>query len=272
MFNKFAAPLIVVFALACAGPVLADALPTEHQVYEAARTGHLTEAERMIDQVVRERPQSAKAHWVAAEVYARAGDVARARQELSRAEQLEPGLPFVKNPEAVRALKRELSQGSGSVHLLPGSAPARSSFPWVPILIVVLVVGVLWAVLRRRSAPAAYPQYAGASPGVGSGPVGTPGVGVPGAGPVVGGGSGLMGSLATGLAVGAGVAAGEELVRHALEPERHEGYVPPPKNENPDADNSDMGGADFGVSDPSSWDDNSGGSFGGDGGGGDDWT
>jgi hypothetical protein len=82
-----------------------------------------------------------------------------------------------------------------------------------------------------------------------------------------------MGALGTGLAVGAGVAAGEELVRHVLEPGR-EGYVPPPPPENyvDPSINSDMGGNDFGVSDPGSWDDNSGGdSFGG-GSGGDDWT
>jgi hypothetical protein len=87
---------------------------------------------------------------------------------------------------------------------------------------------------------------------------------------VVAGGSGILGGLASGLAVGAGIAAGEELV-HGFE-NRHDGSGAPiaPDTNQPPA-NSDLGGPDFGISDPGGgWDDGGGGGSSGDDGGG--WT
>ena len=70
--------LMIFFALACSAPAFAANDPTIGQVYEAANSGHLDEAQQMMSQVLRDHPQSARAHYVAAEVYARAGDSARA--------------------------------------------------------------------------------------------------------------------------------------------------------------------------------------------------
>jgi hypothetical protein len=74
------------------------------------------------------------------------------------------------------------------------------------------------------------------------------------------------------LAVGAGIAAGEELVRHAFESNHGVGTGAPVAPETPVGPaNSDMGGPDFGVSDPGGgWDDGGGASSGDDSGG--DWT
>jgi hypothetical protein len=84
-----------------------------------------------------------------------------------------------------------------------------------------------------------------------------------------------MGSLGTGLAIGAGVAAGEELVHHVLDSDRPGGIVSS-ANAAEGAytpQNDDMGGQDFGVNDGSSWSDSSdsGGSFDSNVSG-DDWT
>jgi hypothetical protein len=92
-----------------------------------------------------------------------------------------------------------------------------------------------------------------------------------------GGGSGIMGSVASGLALGAGVAAGEELVEHMMGGGSHSGgggFVPPAQAEPMPDPNADMGGNDFGVNDPGSWDDGGGGGGwdDGGGGGGGDWT
>ena len=82
-------------------------------------------------------------------------------------------------------------------------------------LFMILVAGavVLWLLLRRRAAAMGYPQYPGQYPGA---PPGMPPMGYGPAGYMPGGGSGIMGSVASGLALGAGVAAGEELVDHML--------------------------------------------------------
>jgi hypothetical protein len=263
------------FALAGAPALAADADPSVAQIYDAARAGHLDQAQQMIEQVLKDHPTSSKAHYVQAELYAREGNPGLARSELARAEQLDPGLTK-ENPRSVAELRGELGlvHRTGERPLLTGAAPAPH-FPWVTIVILALVVGVFWMLFRRRT----YAQYpAGAPMGApgGYGPGGYPGG--PGgggyAGPGGGGiGSSVAGGLAGGLAAGAGIVAGEELAHHFLDGGQRPGV--PPQNEdaswNQNA-NGDMGGNDFGVNDPSSWDDSSGGGDSGGGGGGDDWT
>ncbi len=253
----------------------ADADPSVQQIYEAARSGHLDQAQQMMNQVLRDHPESSKAHYVQSELYAREGNLGLARSELTRAEQLDPGLTK-ENPRSVQELKAEL----GLVRRNGGSfggvaiAPAAPHFPWGTVVILALVVGVFWMLFRRRSVyPAQYPSGT-ASGAYGPGGYAGPGPGYGGPGGVAGGGIGsnIAGGLAGGLAAGAGIVAGEELAHHFLDGDRRQ-ELPPAGDDsswgsggNP---NPDMGGSDFGVNDPGSWDDGSGG---GGGGGGDDWT
>jgi hypothetical protein len=260
-------------AVSFSAPVLADAAdPTVHQIYEAAEAGHFDQAQQMMDQVLRDHPKSAKAHYVQAELYAKEGKTALARAELGQAEELEPGLPH-ENARSVQELKSQLGMGVRTVqtpHVIGMTpAPVASHFPWGTALIVVLAVGALWMLFRRRS----YSQYPvggapvmGGGPGTYGGPAGYGG----GVAPMGGGlGSGIAGGLASGLAVGAGVVAGEELAHHFLDGGAREGTVIPPgeHNDSQQSNNSDMGGTDFGADDAGSWDDSGGG-----GGGGDDWS
>jgi Tfp pilus assembly protein PilF len=90
----------------------ADAEPTVDQVYQASRVGHLEEAQQMMNKVLRAHPDSAKAHYVQAELYAKEGHRDMARSELARAEQLKPGLPEIE-PSSVRELKRKLGLPGG---------------------------------------------------------------------------------------------------------------------------------------------------------------
>jgi uncharacterized protein len=283
-------PWILLLAVVVGGPVLAAPSddPTVHQIYQATQAGHLAQAEQMVNEVLQDHPKSARDHYVAAEVYARAGDFATARRELSAAESLEPGLAFAQS-QSVAALRAELSQsrflpreaqpyGVYAPRVRPGN-----SVPWGLVLVIVAGIVIVWALVRRRMQPGnVYPQYPGQPMG-GVGPMGMGGGVVPpypyGAGP--GSGGGLMSSLGTGLAVGAGVAAGEELVRHVLGGSQGGGVIPPANAgeiEDPSQLNPDMGGQDFGVSDgnsaddgSASWDDGAGGGDFGTGGG-DDWT
>jgi uncharacterized protein len=278
--RKATAAVMLVFVAAVSGVGhAADADPSMSQVYDAARTGHIAEAQQMMNQVLRDHPQSARAHYVAAEVDAKAGNVAAARQELNIAQSLEPGLAFAQ-PAAVAALRSELAQGTTRYVGIPASTP-HTNFPWLPVLLIGGGLAIVWMFVRARARqvviPAQYPGSAGYPGGyVGGMPMGGPmggGVGFPG---VVGGGSGLVGGLASGLAVGAGMAAGEELVRHVFEGDRAMGQVAPEREfiEPAPDPNAAMGGNDFGVSDASSWDDSSSSSWddaGGSGGGG-DWT
>lgn len=272
MFKRITLPLSALLLFACALPALA-ADPTPAQVYQAARSGNLAEAQQMIGQVLRDHPRSGQAHYVAAEIDARAGNYGQARQELRTAQSLEPGLPFA-NPRSVRELEQQLGEAAAPAGgLLPAQVVGvRHSSRFGLFLLLIGGAVVLWLVLRRRAAAMGYRQYPGQYPGNAPpdgyyGPGGYPSGYMPGGG----GGSGIMGSIASGLAVGAGVAAGEELVEHMLHGGSNAGaggFVPPAEAGQLPDPNADMGGNDFGLNDPGSWDDGGGGGGWDDGGGG----
>ena len=105
--------IALVLALSSRGRAGAAAEPTMHQIYEAATTGHLDKAQEMITQVLANHPKSAKAHWVQAEVYAKANKTNLARSEVREAERLNPGLTEI-SAKAVRQLKTELGLIEGA--------------------------------------------------------------------------------------------------------------------------------------------------------------
>lgn len=274
-------PGALLIILAFALPALA-ADPTPAQVYQAARSGNLAQAEQMIAQVLRDHPQSSQAHYVAAQIDARAGNLGLARRELQTAESLKPGLPFA-SPNSVQELQQQLGEAPLTTTILRPVRVMSHTAHLGLFLILICAAIVLWLVLRRRAAQMGYAQYPGQYQYPGSVPPGMP----PGYGPggypggyMPGGGSGIMGSVASGLALGAGVAAGEELVDHLMGggSKPGGGFVPPAQAAPMPDPSADMGGNDFGLDDPGSWDDGSGGGGAGggwdDGGGGDGggWT
>ncbi len=177
---------------------VAQAEPTLNQVYEAARSGRLDQAQSMMKQVLAAHPNSARAHFVEAELLAQQGRLDAARASLANAERLAPGLPFA-SASAVEGLRSRLSGGglnglSGVGPRTYGSAPASgrdgrdtprsspaspSSAPasgslfggWLmPILLVGGGIAVFLMMRRRRSAAAA--SQAAAYPGAYNAPQG----------------------------------------------------------------------------------------------------
>ena len=260
--------------LALLGPAFAQGEPTIDEIYQAANAGRLKDADRMIGQVLQKHPNSAKAHYVKAELAARESDAAVAREELATAERLAPGLPFAK-AEAVAALRSEVSRARHADPAPAAIAPAPAPTRQVPTAMIAVVFAAaaagLYVFLRRRQAPAeatgmAQPWGAASADPGGSYSMGGPAPGAypPGAyrPPVQPGlGSTLGRGLATGLAMGAGMVAAEEIGRrmfdhHGQQASPHASGVLP-ENERGLLDpgvNADMGGQDFGINDPGSWD------------------
>lgn len=288
MFGKLIPKLIFAGALlACSSAWAAD--PSVDQIYQAAKAGNYTQAQSMMDQVLRDHPNSAKAHFIQAELFAKEGKLSAARGEFQKAQQIDPNLSFAK-PAAVQELKSALSGGSARAGGHPVQANGGVHVPWGPLLGGLAVLLVILMIIRARSqrvivepGPAAGWRPAGpGGPGSPGGPVMPgggygPGYGAP---PAAGGGmgSGILGGLATGAAVGAGMVAGEALM-HKVMGGGNQQQVPVDTNnglvQNDPGANYDMGGNDFGVNDAGSWDDNSGGSSwdsGGGGGSDDDWS
>lgn len=286
------------------GLVMAQSEPTLNQIYATAQAGKLDQAQMMVQQVLVSHPNSAKAFFVQSELYARQGNLAKARDALTTAEKLAPGLPFAKTASvqslrAQLATKSELS-GGASTHpaaLRPAYDtapvfPAKSSSSWLlPLLLAVGVIGLGYVLFRKKQpepfaqqpgfdnpigrngpqtfgsavgttpyATPAYPSQGGLSGpqtfGMGNNSMAAP---PPAYGQMPGSGLGgrIMGGVATGLAMGAGVMAAEAIGRNLMG-----GHTQPvnPTNTLTNNDfqaldvNPDMGGTDFGINDSSSWD------------------
>ncbi|MBU6439521.1 MAG: hypothetical protein KGJ03_16510 [Betaproteobacteria bacterium] len=269
-----AAALLAGVATAQAAPA---AVPSIHDVYTAASTGHVAQARREIDQVLAAYPGSAKAHYVSARVAALQGDWPMASRELGKAQSLDPGLGFERR-DTLQAFTQQVAAHAGR------AAPARRGFPMgaLGIALVVLALIVLWAVYRASRRPPVqmmapgWPGTPGA-PGQAPYPPGYPpqpmGQAPYGAYPPGAQGSGILGAVGTGLAVGAGMAAGQMVVDKLFD---RGGSVLPDAQAAPPM--ADPGAAlpndqDFGISDPGSWtDDSSSGSWGDDSSGSDNWS
>ena len=278
-------PWVVAAAMLGMGAAMAQSEPSLAQVYEAAQSGQLDKAQTMMQQVLVAHPNSAKAHFVQAELSARQGNLSRAQEELQTAEKLAPGLPFAK-PEAVQHLRGQLAAKTASPstsltsagnHAVANAAPATptTSFPWGMALGLGAAAVALYLVVNRRKT--ATPQAPGYGAGNGlsgpqnfgmgnapASPYAQPGYGQA---PVAGSGMGsrIAGGLATGLAVGAGMMAANAIGKTLMgdEDRGHRadnsgsssgftGYEPSPQN-------ADMGGQNFGIQDAGGWDDAGGG-------------
>ena len=240
---------------------------TMHQVYLAAEAGKFNEAQSMMDKVLHDHPNSAKAHYVEAELLAKQARYTGAQDELNIAERLQPSLSFTK-PQALEKLKAQIAQthpANQSVTNHNNQPASNNGTPWGMILLMVSLISFIYLAAKWMSSrnptltPANnYPNNTNQQPYINAGP--TPMATQSGGGL----GSTIMSGLATGAAVGVGMVAGEALMHHFTDGDHNNsGLINSAQANNELVDQNDMGGTDFGIADNSSWDDNSGS---------DDWT
>jgi tetratricopeptide (TPR) repeat protein len=264
-FSNLFVSLFAASLFLCSGLALAE--PTLPEVSQAIQSGQLGKADAMMREVLQNHPNSAKAHYIASELYLKEGKLDAARNAFIQAENLAPGLPFVQ-PDSVQKLQAQLRVGTSSVATNAGAESIFTS-PIFWVLIAILVAGIVFF-MRKRPQPvqvynapsAAYPS----APGTPGSPAGYPPSYPPAAQGGMGGG--LMGSLATGAALGAGMVAGQALASHLM------GGNNQPNSGNASNGFNQVGGpapdaANFGVNDASSWDDGGSGSWDDSSGGGD---
>ena len=271
------------------------------EVEAAIRQGNYTLAEQELRQAITEHPQSAKAHYLLAQVLAHEGNIGDAQKEAGQAKAIDPKISFT-DPAKFNRFQAELNQAmapstgvrrpAASAREVPyaaveqpAAAQPRSSgsiWPWV---IGAVIVVLLFGWFRRRQQGVmnnpGYGQQGYGAPGpqnpYGNGPYPPPGYQQ---GPQ--GGSGIGGSILGGLAGGViGAAAVNAYENHERREEEQRGDFQSGNNFAPSAPDSQDQAYDQLRNQPidtgnndDSWDDNSGGggdSF--DGGGGDDsWS
>ena len=200
------------------------ALPSLDAVQAEVGKGNYAQAEQMMREVVAAKPNSARAHYVYAEILAHDRRFDEAAEQAQLARQIDPALSFTQPAkfkafadllEREQAAARRAATASNERAAAPmvreaAPAPASGGVPgWIWVLGIGIVGFAAWRLFgARRPAPYAAAMapaapMAGAAPGYGPGYGAGPAYGQPGMQP--GGGSGLLG---TGLAVAGGVAAG----------------------------------------------------------------
>ncbi len=185
----------------------------------------------MMAEVIAAKPESAKAHYVYAEMLAHNGNFTEARAEAARARQIDPAVKFT-TPEKLQAfellLQREQAPQT-KIRATPTAfqptqlqaAPASSGIPsWVWLAGLAAIGFFLWRSFSRSQAmrgPVAGTGSAMAASGpFNAGPPGIP-PGAPAYGPGMPQASAGSGMLGTGLAVAGGVAGGmllDEMLHH----------------------------------------------------------
>ena len=224
----------------------AQSTPSPRDIQALIANGQTGAALADLHDAIQAHPDSGVAWYLTAEAQDEAGNESAARTALANAEHFAPGLPFAR-PDSVAALRNHLAGAP--------VAPVRHGFGVSPLVIAIGVFVVLFLVmrgfLRRRFmppqagyGPGGYPGQPGPfGPGPGGTPYGQAPYGQAPYGQPMGGGLGS--SIVTGLAAGAGFAAGERIVDGLMDGNR--GNVPFDPNQNigpmptPDRDDGLMG-------------------------------
>jgi tetratricopeptide (TPR) repeat protein len=287
---------------------MAFALPAPKDIEQAVQAGNYQQAETLVREVLREKPESAKAHYQLGEILARQSRMPEAHKALVRAQELDPALKFTNQPEKFRDLfartgapapgatvssglqstpvaTPSTGQSSNNAQQRPAAAEGiGSSIPMSYVWIGLIAVGILAFLLVRNTRNSSQPQptaaygnalatAGGPQRGFGGQPGGFGGQAGyggygPGAAPNSGPGA-MTGAVVGGLA---GVAAGYALSK-ALEDNHHDAGQQSLHN-SPASDQfqpmSSAPSQDFGAFDSGAGDSwDSGGDS--SGGGGDDW-
>lgn len=217
----------------------AFALPTSQAVQDAVKAGNYTQAESMMQEVVTAKPQSAKAHYVYAEILAHDAKFDEAARQAKQAEMLDPAIGFT-DPEKFRSfektLQREQAAPAPTAAVQPpvAYAPAQQAGTGLPGWVwgagVALIAFLIFRAVTRRAAMQAPAGAAYANGGLapqagygGGAGYGQPGYGQPGYGQPGYGGAPGGGLLRTGLAAAGGLAAGM-LVEKMIDDHRGNDY------------------------------------------------
>jgi len=249
----FAAPLLFAQAAAAKEPTIRD-------IYQTAQNGKLDEAQGMIDEVLKAHPNSAKAHFVKAELDGKQNHYAHAELELKQAESLQPSLSFAQ-PEAVQQLKARIAnwrekraaqlaqaQATAPTPLPLPTSGQSSRFGLNNLLVIAGLLLVIFFLMQMIRTQRMRKDFHLQSLHSGTHTDENPHYG-----------TGILPTLATGAAVSIGAAASEALAHRFLDNNGNEDsqigndFVPIEDSEKETPDR-EMDGEDFNLTDSSDWD------------------
>src|ERR1700743_245499 len=103
--------------------VSALALPSVNEVQAAVKAGDFPKAESMMQEVVADKPQSAKAHYLYAEILAHDAKFADAAAQARKAREIDPALSFTNDPAKFRSSEQDLQRAQGTPTAAPQAVP-----------------------------------------------------------------------------------------------------------------------------------------------------
>lgn len=224
-------PKLLLSLILLAATAVASAADSPKDVQALIARGDYPAAEAALREAITEHPQSAKAHYVLAEVLAHEGNIGEAKTEADKAATLDPATHFT-DPAKFQAFQAKLNQALAPAPANRSAAtPVRYAEPRqaatrensggfgiggiLLIGVVIVVVAFLWS-RRRRAADTPFPGYGQVPPPPPGSPYGGAPGGYPGYAPPPS--SGVGSTIAAGVG---GLAAGM-LLDEALR-SRHEG-------------------------------------------------
>ena len=230
--------LLVAACAAALWSAAAMAVPTVDEVAAADRAGDYPKAESLVREVIAAKPQSAKAHYILAEILSKEHKFADASAEARQARDIDPTLKFT-DAQKFRTFESELAREQAAPVAPTQVAPTRmntapaapmpaasSGIPgWVWVGGIAVILFLVFRSISRRALANNMAAGNGYAPQGGYGGV-QPGMPQPGYGPGYGPGPGYGqapggGLLRTGLAAAGGVAGGM-LLERMLEGNRHD--------------------------------------------------
>lgn len=197
---------ILCAAALCASALQAFAAPSPKAVEDAVRAGNWAQAESMLIEVTREKPDSARGWYFLAQTEEKLGKIPAAQSALQRASRLQPDLRFA-SPGAVAAMRERLTASAAATaaaaSLRPVPVPAPVKEDGHPILwtlaILALVGGIGYLIYRLTRRESSLASGYGSAPAFSpAAPVGSYGYGAPAGSTVIvnqGGGSNLLSTM-----------------------------------------------------------------------------
>jgi hypothetical protein len=237
--KKIIQTLILSMTLFFGHVVLAD--PTVKEIFQTSQTNK-EQALSMIDDIIKKHPNSSKAYFVKTELLLSMGKNWLAKETFLKAETLDPKFSYAK-PESVTRVRNALG-------IKPKSESISNQNIIIFCGIVICGILIIWLIVRKReSQPPSYMPNNTNRPITPFHPSPSNTTSAPVQSGSTTSGSGIMGSLATGAAVGVGAVAGAALANHLI---NGNNSSQPTKNVTPEYTPS----SDFGVS-SDSWDSSS---------------
>ena len=230
------------------------AQPTVKEIYQTAQTDK-QQALNMINEVIRSRPNSARAYYIQSELLLQMGKKSEAKASFLKSQQLDPALSFAK-PTSVARLENAL----GIKKPLAWQTDTNRYILYGCGILLVIIIAVMLLRRKKQNIPNYMESYNlqnrpitpyQSSQNVASPGTAAAGVSAPSAPPVTpaAGGSNLMGSLAQGAVMGAGVAAGATLVNHLLNGNKAAATPTQTPVDNSSASSGYVSDSDFGMGD-----------------------